>query len=108
MPAATLMTVSANRRMGCCQALCGLRAATTMTTAVVIAAVIASPGRPISVTAQGAEPDQDGQSPGVEAQENQICAPATANTPATAMPPTKATNPRTSFCTLTIVGRRAP
>ena len=47
-PTATPMTVSASRRMGCCQASCGLTSATISTTVVVMAAVIASSGRPIS------------------------------------------------------------
>ena len=34
---------------GCCHVCCGLRAATTMMTALVIPAVIASSGRPINV-----------------------------------------------------------
>ena len=55
-PTATPMTVSAKRRMGCCQASCGLSAATPMTTAVLIAAVSASPGRPMSVTARALSP----------------------------------------------------
>jgi len=42
--------------MGCCQAFCGLRAADTMTTALAIAAVIASSGRPIKVTARTLTP----------------------------------------------------
>ncbi len=42
--------------MGCCQSSCGLTAAATMTTAVVIPAVIASPGRPISVAAKALAP----------------------------------------------------
>jgi hypothetical protein len=42
--------------MGCCQASCGLTPATTMTTAVVIPAVIASPGRPISVATSALAP----------------------------------------------------
>ena len=47
------IAASRGRKMGCCQASCGLRDATTKTTAVVIAAEGASPDRPISVTARG-------------------------------------------------------
>jgi hypothetical protein len=43
-PTATPIAVSARRSIGCCQACCGLTAAATKTTAVVIAAVAASPG----------------------------------------------------------------
>ena len=46
-PTATPITVSARRSIGCCQGCCGLTAEATKTTAVVIAAVAASPGRPI-------------------------------------------------------------
>jgi hypothetical protein len=41
---------------GLLQASCGLSAATPMTTAVLIAAVSASPGRPMSVTARALSP----------------------------------------------------
>jgi len=46
--------------MGCCQASCQLSSAITMTTTVVMAAVTASPGRPISVTDRGAKADERG------------------------------------------------
>ena len=49
---ATPMTVSASRRMGWCQASCGLSWATTKTTVVVMAAVITSSGRPIAQVAK--------------------------------------------------------
>jgi hypothetical protein len=42
--------------MGCRHAFCGLTAATTMITAVVIPAVTASPGRPSSMTARALAP----------------------------------------------------
>jgi len=42
--------------MGCCHACCGLTAATTMITAVVIPAVTASPGRPSSMAARALAP----------------------------------------------------
>jgi 3-hydroxyisobutyrate dehydrogenase len=49
MPIATPMMVgSAKRSMGCCHALGGFTVTTTITTAVVIAAVAASPGRLIN------------------------------------------------------------
>jgi hypothetical protein len=50
------MTVSASRRIGCSQAPRGLTSATTRTTVVVIAAVIASPGRPINVAVSALTP----------------------------------------------------
>jgi hypothetical protein len=50
------MTVSASRRIGCSQAPCGLTSATTRTTVVVMAAVIASPGRPISLAVSALTP----------------------------------------------------
>jgi len=49
-------TAASRRRMGCCQASCGLKDATTRTTAVVIAAEGTSPDRPISVTARALAP----------------------------------------------------
>ena len=55
-PMATPARVSASRRMGCSHASWGLMAATPMSTAVLIAAVTASPGRPISVTARTLTP----------------------------------------------------
>jgi hypothetical protein len=55
-PTATPTTVSTRRRMGCRHAFCGLTAATTMITAVVIPAVTASPGRPSSMTARALAP----------------------------------------------------
>jgi len=55
-PTATPTTVSTSRRMGCCHACCGLTAATTMITAVVIPAVTASPGRPSSMTTRALAP----------------------------------------------------
>jgi hypothetical protein len=55
-PTATPTMVSASRRMGCCQACCGLTAATTRITVVVMPAVTASPGRPISMAARALAP----------------------------------------------------
>jgi len=55
-PTATPMAVSASRRIGCSQAPRGLTSATSRTTAVVMAAVIASPGRPISVAVSALTP----------------------------------------------------
>jgi hypothetical protein len=55
-PTATPMIVSANRRIGSRQASCGLSLATTMITAVVMAAVTASVGLPANSTARADNP----------------------------------------------------
>ena len=55
-PTTVPTTVSARRKMGCCHACCGLTAAMTMITAVVIPAVTASPGRPSTMTASALAP----------------------------------------------------
>jgi hypothetical protein len=55
-PMATPTMVSARRRMGCCHGCCGLMAATTMITVVVIPAVTASPGRLSSMITRAVAP----------------------------------------------------
>ena len=62
-PTATPITVSARRSIGCCQGCCGLTAEATKTTAVVIAAVAASPGRPIRYTTSTLSPMSTGKAP---------------------------------------------
>ena len=50
IPTATPTAVSTSRKTGCRQASCGLNAATTIMTAIVIPVVMVSSGRPIVVT----------------------------------------------------------
>ena len=50
IPIATPTSVSTKRRIGSCQASCGLYAATTITTAVVMAVVTTRSSRPITIS----------------------------------------------------------